>query len=316
MSYFSDIIGQTRAKKQLGFFIDAHRSCWKTPNILLGGEKGNGKTLLAKTFAKNLLKQDKSDKKPTIEVNCSTIGNVTKFINDIYIPHIQDKEATLILDEASELPNSVTMALLSLLNPNRNGANQLMVGGSMITFDFEKLSVLFCTTDPQQMNKALIDRCELVDLEPYNQEELLQIVRLSLVKNGVSLYNIEDFAGQRLATTLRGNARAAQKMADKIKLFLDSKIKTNFSEHDLEEFVDKLGIYPLGLTSIEYKILQYLAIQQNCSLTMLSAKTGVPREALQKYYEIHLMRMGLIHVGQNGRNLTTKGADYLRNAKV
>lgn len=316
MSYFSDIIGQTRAKKQLGFFIDAHKSCWRSPNILLGGEKGSGKTLLAKTFARNLLKQDKSDKKPILELNCSTIGNITKFINDIYIPHVQDKEVTLIFDEASEMPNSVTMALLSLLNPNKTNSNQLMIGGSMITFDFEKLSVLFCTTDPQLMNKALIDRCELVDLEPYTQDELLEIVRLSLVKNGISLYDIADEAGVRLSSTLRGNARAAQKMADKLKLYLDSKIKTSFNEHDLLDFVDKLGIYPLGLTSIEYKILQHLKVQQNCSLTMLAARTGVPREALQKYYETHLMRMGLIHVGPNGRNLTTRGADYLVNAKV
>lgn len=316
MSYFTDIIGQTRAKKQLGFYIDAHAASWKTPNLLLGGEKGNGKTLLAKTFARNLKKQDKSDKKAIIEINCSTIGNITKFINDIYIPHIQDKEATLILDEASELPNSVTMALLSLLNPNRNGANQLMIGGSVITFDFEKLSVVFCTTDPQHMNKALIDRCELVDLQPYSQDELLQIVRLSLIKNGVDLYHIEDKAGERLATTLRGNARAAQKMADKIKLYLDSRVKTSFNESDLEDFVDKLGIYPLGLTSIEFKILEILSYTKDCSLTMLSAKTGVPREALQKYYEIHLMRMGLIHVGPNGRSLTVKGANYLNKAKV
>ena len=94
---FQDIIGQTRAKKQLGFFVDAHKNCLRTPNLLLGGEKGSGKTLLAKTFAKNLLKQDKTDRKPILELNCSTISNVSKFIDDVYIPHVQDREITLIL---------------------------------------------------------------------------------------------------------------------------------------------------------------------------------------------------------------------------
>lgn len=313
---FKGIIGQIRAKKQLEFYAQGHSATWTTPNILIGGEKGNGKTLIAKTFAKNLMRQDKSEKKPTIEINCSTIRNITQFIAEIYIPYLQDKEATLILDEASELPNSVTMAFLSLLNPTPLKFNSLVIAGSQVDFDFRKLSIVFCTTDPQHINKALIDRCETVDLEHYNEVELLEIVRMSMGQNGINIYHIEDEAGKRLAATLRGNARAAQKMADKVKLYLDAKAKTTFTEIDLDEFVDKLCIYPLGLNSVEHNILEILMECKDCSLTMMSAKTGITREALQKHYEIQLMRAGLLHVGINGRQITPKGVNYLRNGKV
>ena len=34
------------------------------------------------------------------------------------LPYVYDKDTTIIFDEASELPRDVTMALLTILNPN------------------------------------------------------------------------------------------------------------------------------------------------------------------------------------------------------
>ena len=70
----------------------------------------------AKAVARRLKSID-SDKR-YFEINCSTIKNVKQFFNQLVIPFMQDRDATILFDECSEIPKDVSMALLTILNPN------------------------------------------------------------------------------------------------------------------------------------------------------------------------------------------------------
>ena len=116
---FSKIIGQDKVKKKLNFLLDGYKKTKIIPHLLFIAPRGCGKTLIAQETA-NIMKREK-----TIIVNCSTIKNVKSFFNQIMLPYVYDKDTTIIFDEASELPRDVTMALLTILNPNQNNMANL-----------------------------------------------------------------------------------------------------------------------------------------------------------------------------------------------
>ena len=111
---------------------------------------------------------------------------------------------------------------------------------------------------------------------------------------------------------LRGNARAAQKMSNKITAYL--KGGKLFTPADWAKLRSILSIYPLGLNALEIQILRWLAQNSTgTSLTGLSAKTGMSRESLQKDVELFLQKHDLMRIGTTGREITSKGLTYLKN---
>jgi Holliday junction resolvasome RuvABC ATP-dependent DNA helicase subunit len=273
--------------------------------------KGCGKTLIAKAMAKILWSDEDANKsKPFLEINCSTIKNVKQLFNQIFIPHVAHKECTILFDEASELPKDVTMALLTILNPNPENKTSFSYDDYTIDFDFSRHTFLFATTEAHQIFHALMDRCERVDLEEYTYDELGRIVNLTLPT--------VDFAKgllAKIATVLRGNARAAQKMANNIKVYLQAKGDKKFGEKDWDEIVYALATLPLGLNEIELQVLNHLSTKKECSLTYLSAKTQLTKTCLQRDFEMHLQKMNLMEISTAGRAITPKGKKYLETLK-
>ena len=174
---FPKIVGQDRAKRRLKFYIDGYRASHVIPHLMFIAPKGCGKTMMAKALGKNLtLKDDPTKPKPFLEINCSTIKSVKQLFNQIIIPHVNQKECTILFDEASELPKDVTMALLTILNPNATNRTSFSVEDYVVDFDFSQQSFIFATTEAQHIFHALMDRCERIDLEEYNYDELGEIV--------------------------------------------------------------------------------------------------------------------------------------------
>ena len=66
----------------------------------------------------------------------------------------------------------------------------------------------------------------------------------------------EDGLLDEIAPILRGNARAAQKVANHIKTYLTKEKRKNFTKKDWEVLKDSLGILPLGLSPIELQVLK------------------------------------------------------------
>ena len=102
---FPDIIGQESAKRVLDFHIGGFKSTKVMPHLMFVAPKGCGKTTLAKAVARTLKGID--DAKRYFEINCSTIKNVKQFFNQLVIPIMQDRDATILFDEASEIHKDV-----------------------------------------------------------------------------------------------------------------------------------------------------------------------------------------------------------------
>jgi Holliday junction DNA helicase RuvB len=301
---FPDIVGQSNAKRVLDFFCRGYEKTSRIPHLMFVAPKGCGKTTMAKATARRL-KSINKDKK-YFEINCSTLKNVKQFFNQIVIPYMQDREATILFDECSEIPKDVTMALLTILNPNPDHQTSFSFEDYTVDFDFRQLSFMFATTETQSVFHALMDRLERVDLEEYSLSEMGEIVGMNLD------LKIEPKALESISSVLRGNARAAQKMAQKIESYCEMNDTKVFKDSDWKKLSNLLSIFHLGLNTTEILLLNILKDNKDCSLTNLAAKTGISKHAVQRDFEIYLQKHSLMDITTAGRNITAKGLDYLK----
>ena len=117
---------------------------------------------------------------------------------------------------------------------------------------------------------------------------------------------------KKIAPVLRGNARAAQKMGNSIRIYLEGEAKVHFDEDDWEVLQDALTILPLGISPIELQILRALGEKKDNSLTYLAAKTGLTAACVRRDFELYLQKHNLMEISTAGRNLTEKGHLYLK----
>ena len=303
------MIGQNKVKNILGFYIEAFEKTEILPHLFIVGQRGQGKTLLATQVAKNLHSSTFGRVKPMLTINCSTLKNVRQLVEDIFLQYTRDQHITVFFDEVHEMPVSIQNCLLTVLNPNKNNVNTLRFEDYNIEFDFRKISFIFATTDPQKVITPLKDRCKMVHMEEYKREDLAKIVQF----NSEDL-TFEDEALADIASVCRGNARNAALMAkDNL---LQYARRHNIFDIDIKiwgQIKELLSIQPLGLEDTELQILKVLKDRGQCSLTNLSAVTGLSTQAIRSEFELYLLKHGLMQVIQGGRKITAKGIDYLQN---
>ena len=302
---FPTIIGQHPAKRKFEFYIKAFERTGIVPNIMLTAPKGAGKTMLARAFARNLIMPNTMQPKRYIELNCATIKNLRQFVEMIMIPYMQNEEATFLFDECHMLPKDVTMALLTITNPNKDNFNTFSYEGSDIDIDFKKLTFLFATTEPQDVFHALIDRMERIDLDDYSYDELGQILLLNTEKIIFS----GDIVSKHIAPALRGNGRAAQKMATNIKSYVAANKTKTFKLSDWNELCRILDIMPHGLNKTELRYLRTLHREGTVRLYNLAAKLQMTRSAIQSDAETYLQKLNFIEATNNGRQLTIQAKE-------
>lgn len=303
---FSNVIGQGAAKKRLNFFLKSYKNDGIVPHIMLVAPKGAGKTLMAKSFARNLLFDGKP--KPLLEINCASIKNLTSFINDVVAPYCVDENITLFMDECSELPKDVTMSLLTMLNPNKDNMNVFNYKDFSWQVDFKKITFLFATTEAQDIFHALMDRCERIDLQEYTYEELGEIVKMAAED-----IKIDNDIIKEVASTLRGSGREAFKMARKLSDYCKNRKKKVFNKKDWNTLSSILDILPLGISRIELQLMRILLRERYCRLTNLAAKMGLTRACVQRDGEIFLQKNNLMEIDPRGRTLTKEGKELLVN---
>ena len=338
---FTGVIGQANPKKEFHFYLDSYQSTKVIPHLAIIAPKGQGKTKIARAVAKGLYEYDtegnlkwgyydldannqavwiscdkddkvagkviKPKKKTLVEINCASIKNLKAFINSVLVKYVVDKDVTVFFDEASELPHDVSMALLTILELNPTHRTQYAYDEYICDFDFRRQSFIFATTESQRVFSPLMDRMERITLQEYTHQDLADIVKINLPN-----VTIEQGLLLEISSTLRGNARAAHKMSEKILSYLrGNKI---FSRQDWISLKNTLTIRPLGLNAVEVLVLDFLRQNPNgTSLTGMSAKTGMSREQLRLDSEMFLLRHNLMEITTTGRQITAQGIAYLKS---
>ena len=177
-------------------------------------------------------------------------------------------------------------------------------------FDFRQQSFMFATTEAHKLFHALIDRCDRIDMEEYTYEELAKIILMNVA--AIDLDCDEDVLTE-IAPVLRGNARAAQKMANNMKSYLQRTKGKKFTKKNWKALKHALGILPLGISRIELQILRALAEKKESSLTNLSAKTGLTVQCIRQDFELYIQKHNLMEITTGGRSLTSTGHKYLKD---
>ena len=305
---FDGLIGQDNVKRKLSFYLKAFNKTSICPFLNFVGAKGLGKTEFAKAFARNLTNQDGSPR-PFLEINCSTIKNNEAFFEQIFLPVIANNEVTILLDEAHALPKDLTNAFLTIFNTEKDHVKDFHWEEQVFTFNFKKQTFLFATTESDKLFPPLKDRLTTIDFEPYEYSELGQILQTK-----VPDVNFTADALYQISKTTRGNARNAVMRAKEIMLFCEAENCPNFDGASFEKFCDTLGILPHGITCTEKQLLQILAERGACTLSMLSASTGLSTTSIRADHELYLLRKNFMQI-DGKRKITSDGRKVLTSAK-
>lgn len=298
---FDGLVGQSQVKNQLGFYLEAFKKNPHLPHLFLCGATGLGKTNFARKFAKALGRK-------IIEINCASFKKVSTFIDDIFVPHVQGREVCLFFDEAHALSQELTNAFLTILN-SENGSEVEYLAGNGITyyFDFNKINVIFATTESDQMFRPLAKRLTKIDFADYHNNDLATILA-----NSCQGVEFEPEALELLAGTSRGEPRSCVLRADEIKRYAETKGAAKIGMDEAKHLLQILNIHPMGLGKIEWTILELLDQINNCSLSYIASATGLSPSSIKNDHERFLIKNKLMVIdGQ--RRISRQGRVLVRN---
>ena len=304
---FQNLCGQSNIKTKLPFFLESRRADRPLPHMLFAGALGSGKTRFIREFAKVLTNKGTTGK--YIEINAANIKSVSWFVEKIYMPHLQDRESCLLIDESHELPKSVQSWLLTVLNTEKSHIRRVVYDDSEIEFDFLRTSIHFATTDANKLSKPLKSRMEVMTFAPYSQEELKQIIEINCPD-----VEFQDSVLEDLVVSVKPYPRAVEILARKVNDFCAIKQRKEFDSADFFNLSHMADIKLHGLDNIEVGVLKLLDERGPMTLTEISACLSIPANALRQDHEHHLLKKGFLRLAGK-REITPKGRDAVKMFK-
>jgi Holliday junction resolvasome RuvABC ATP-dependent DNA helicase subunit len=306
---FDNLIGQEKIKSKLNFYIEVYEKTNYVPFLSFVGARGLGKTAYARDFAK-CLKDSDGNKKPFLEINSSTVKSSKQFFEQVFLGHIHDQEIVVLFDECHALPKDLVYAFLTILNTEKDHVIEYNTPDNTYVFDFKKHHFMFATTESQLVFPPLRDRLTSIEFSDYNIEDIKRIFAVNLPE-----FLFDDDALEMLALTSRGNARSCILRAKEVRNYCETYSINKITKEIVNDLFNVLGVLPHGLNRIEWQILNILKNEGQCSLSMLAAKTGLSRSALQRDHELFLLRKGFITI-DGLRKITTRGFKVFERKEV
>jgi Holliday junction DNA helicase RuvB len=306
-----EFIGQQNARRILNVLITASKRRGEpVPHLLMSGQPGLGKTTLARIVATEMCGR-------LIEMVGSSLKNATEMTAQLLELKAND---VLFIDEIHALPRKLEEVMYpamedGVITTAEAGFDDLMKqlgirrDKSRKTHQLPAFTLIGATTLLGLTTAPLRSRFrQIIELEPYRDEELREIILNSATKLAFDL--TEDVAHQ-ISIRSRGTARTAMSnlMWYRDYVQADGGIATMEA---LQAAFELKGIDGNGMTRTDREYLRRLIeADEPMGVETLASAIGESPETLEESVEPFLLRQGFINRTPRGRIATEKTKQVL-----
>jgi len=258
------IIGQSRIVSELSAIGEKlKRDSSLSINILLKGEAGCGKTLLAENFLSTY------------------IGHHTKqipadFKNKFVFPERAYNYRGHFIDECHNITNFESCYPV---------------------MDLNRFVLVFASNESGILPDAFTSRCFEYNLDPYSQSEIEEII-MEYAK--VLEFKIDKSSAILIAERSRLSPRIAKQYTNRVHFIINNKYRQN-NIKGIKTALNDIGVFEGGYTVLDIRYLQTLQRLQISSLTNLSRILKLDKETITSKIEPFLIDRGHITITGRGR---------------
>ncbi|MCL2405307.1 MAG: Holliday junction branch migration DNA helicase RuvB [Defluviitaleaceae bacterium] len=303
-AHFGEYIGQEKIKENMKVFVQAALGRGETlDHVLLYGQPGLGKTTLSGIIASAMNARLRVTAGPAIE----RPGDMAAILNDL------NEGDFLFIDEIHRLNRNIEEILYPAME---DFVLDIVIGkgpgARSIRLDLPRFTLVGATTRIGLLTAPLRDRFGVVHhLEPYRVAELATIVTRSAKVLDVGM---TPEGAEEIARRARGTPRIANRLLKRVRDFAQVRYDGIITQEVAKSSLDMLEIDPMGLDSVDKKIL--LAIIEKfgggpVGLDTLSASIDEEAGTLEDVAEPYLLQLGLIQRTPRGRVVTRLGYSHL-----
>ena len=302
--HLTEYIGQEKAKKTLGIYIEAAKARGEAlDHVLFYGPPGLGKTTLAGIIANEMGVNLKVTSGPAIEKP----GEMAAILNGL-----QENDVPFV-DEIHRLNRQVEEVLYPAME---DYAIDIMIGkgpgARSVRLNLPKFTLVGATTRAGMLTAPLRDRFGVVNrLEFYTDRELMTIILRSARVLGVE---IEESGAMELARRSRGTPRLANRLLKRVRDFAQVKYDGVITEKVANYALDLLDVDKYGLDHIDRSILLTMIEKFQggpVGLDTLAASISEDAGTLEDVYEPYLLKNGFIQRTPRGRVVTALAYSHL-----
>lgn len=301
---FAEYVGQEKAKKNLGVFIEAAKKRGESiEHVLLYGPAGLGKTTLANIIAKEMGVNIRVTSGPAIE-RVGDLGSI--------LTNLQDGDI-LFIDEIHRLNKSIEEVLYPAMEDYKL---DIIIGkgpsARTLQLDLPKFTLIGATTRLGALSNPLRNRFGAVHkLEFYSDEEIGKIIERSC---RILDIKINKEGSIKIASCSRKTPRVANRILKRVRDFAQISNEEVITVAIAEEALRMLEIDHLGLEPTDRHILETIIEKFKggpVGVQTIAAATMEETETIEDVYEPYLIQMGFLARTPRGRMVTEGGFKHL-----
>ena len=323
---WDEVVGNEVAKEQLRESITAAKKLGRPmPHTLIFGPPGTGKSTLSKIAAREMGGYFLGTTASTFETSTDVIRTIwqlntgwalndkvpsTLFMDEIHMlgqakgRQAIDQESIFPLLEDWEFSHNL---IGKTIKDEYDGKEYTLNSNEALALPF---TCIGATTEPGMLSQPLLRRFLLhVELQPYTEPEIAAVIAGSARRLE---WKLTDEAAADLARVSRRNPGTALQLLTSANSRAVATDRTIVDKTVVSEIVDRLSLYPLGLTETDVRILRilYERSPRGVGMAELCRATGISQSQFTGLQEPYLRLLGFLETLAR-RCIRPEGIRYL-----